>query len=82
MSSKPKSLNEGNRRKELERIARENFEMVKRLQKGYAQNNYLCRTSVISKKQFDSDFKNHVRYRENIRKASVAPVLPLNPKLA
>ena len=46
------------------------------------QSHYLCRTSVISKKQFDSDFKNHVRYRDNIRKASVAPVLPLNPKLA
>jgi hypothetical protein len=67
MSSKPKSLNEGVRKKELERIARENFEMVKRLHKG---------TSVIQKKQFDTDFQNHVRYRDNIRKASVAPSAP------
>jgi hypothetical protein len=28
---KPKSLNEGARKKELERIAKENFDMVKRL---------------------------------------------------
>jgi hypothetical protein len=28
---KPRSLNEINRKKEMERIARENFEMVKRL---------------------------------------------------
>ena len=34
MSSKPKSLNEGVRKREMERIARENFEMVKRLHKG------------------------------------------------
>ena len=34
VSSKPKSLNEGVRKRELERIARENFEMVKRLNKG------------------------------------------------
>jgi len=35
MSSKPKSLNEVTRKKELERIAKENFDMVKRLHKGY-----------------------------------------------
>ena len=34
MSSKPRSLNEGVRKREMERIARENFEMVKRLHKG------------------------------------------------
>lgn len=33
-SSKPRSLNDGQRRREMERIARENFEMVKRLHKG------------------------------------------------
>jgi hypothetical protein len=31
---KPKSLNEGVRKRELERIAKENFDMVKRLHKG------------------------------------------------
>ena len=34
MSMKPKSLNEGVRKRELERIAKENFDMVKRLHKG------------------------------------------------
>ena len=33
-SMKPKSLNIGARKKELERIAKENFEMVKRLHQG------------------------------------------------
>lgn len=33
-SVKPKSLNEGVRRKEMERIAKENFELVKRLHQG------------------------------------------------
>ena len=34
VSQKPKSLNEVVRKKELERIAKENFDMVKRLHKG------------------------------------------------
>ena len=36
MSSKPKSLNEGVRKREMERIAKENFDMVKRLHRGYS----------------------------------------------
>ena len=31
------------------------------------------RTAVISKKAHENDFKNHVKYRDNIRKASAAP---------
>jgi hypothetical protein len=34
ISMKPKSLNEGARKRELERIAKENFDMVKRLHSG------------------------------------------------
>ena len=33
-SMKPRSLNEGARKRELERIAKENFDMVKRLHQG------------------------------------------------
>jgi hypothetical protein len=38
MSSKPKSLNEGVRKREMERIAKENFDMVKRLHRGYSHH--------------------------------------------
>ncbi|CDW71761.1 UNKNOWN [Stylonychia lemnae] len=64
-STKPKSLNEAVRKKEMERIAKENFEMVKS-------------TSVISKRQQDGDFKNHVKYRKNLQKNTGQAVI--NPQ--
>eukprot|EP00347_Sterkiella_histriomuscorum_P007235 403349744 len=65
-STKPKSLNDAVRRKEMERIAKENFDMVKRLHKG---------TSVISKRQHDGDFKNHQKYRKNLQKNTGQAIL-------
>ena len=52
--------------KEMERIAKENFEMVKRLHRG---------SSVISKQRQEMDYQNHLRYRKNLQKNTASSVL-------
>ena len=53
----PKSLNVGYRKKETERIEKENHAFAKRL---------FDKQSNFSKKKFDDEYKSHLKYRNQI----------------
>ena len=55
----PKSLNVGYRKRETERIEKENHAFAKRLFDKHAQ---------INKKKFDEDYAAHLKYRKQIQK--------------
>ncbi len=53
----PKSLNMGYRKRETERIERENHAFAKRL---------FDKQANLSKKRLDQDFKDHMKYKKQI----------------
>jgi len=53
----PKSLNVGFRKRETERIERENHAFAKRL---------FDKQANLSKKKLDDDFKSHLQYKKQI----------------
>lgn len=55
----PKSLNLGFRKKETERIEKENHAFAKRL---------FDKQAVLSKKKFDEEYRNHKQYKNQIQK--------------
>lgn len=59
----PKSLNVGYRKRETERIEKENHAFAKRL---------FDKQANLSKKKFDNDFQNHLKYKKQIQKLGVA----------
>ena len=60
----PKSLNLGLRRRENERIERENQAFAKRLFEKQ-------RMGSLSKAKMDEDFSNHLKYKQHIMKVSL-----------
>lgn len=65
----PKSLNVGTRKRENDRIERENQAFAKRL---FAKQ----RDGSLSKKKMDEDFFTQERYKNQLRKVRVQKMLP------
>ncbi len=55
----PKSLNVGYRKRETERIEKENHAFAKRL---------FDKQAHLSKKKFENDYQNHLKYKKQIQK--------------
>ena len=55
----PKSLNMGYRKKETERIEKENHAFAKRL---------FDKQAILSKQKQDAEFKSHLQYKKQIQK--------------
>ena len=55
----PRSLNIGQRKRENERIERENHAFAQRL---------FGKQSSISKRKHDDEYRNHIKYRNQIQK--------------
>jgi hypothetical protein len=64
-----KSLNLASRKKETDRIERENHAFAKRL---------FDRTSTVKKSLFDDEYKQHQRYLQAIKKVT-GPIFPIAP---
>jgi hypothetical protein len=60
----PVSLNMINRKKETERIEKENHAFAKRL---------FDKSAVLNKKNLDSEWRNHIKYKRQIQKMPPPP---------